>query len=89
MKDYFAQNIPRIKVIVPEGTYLVWLDCRGLGMNPQELRAFMRQKAKVGLDDGYLFGTSGAGFQRMNIACPRTTLEEALKRIAGAVSTLS
>ena len=89
VKDYFAQNIPRIKVIVPEGTYLVWLDCRGLGMNPQELRAFMRQKAKVGLDDGYLFGTSGAGFQRMNIACPRTTLEEALKRIAGAVSTLS
>jgi len=87
--DYFAKSIPRIKVIVPEGTYLVWLDCRGLGMSTQELRAFFRQKAKVGLDDGYLFGQSGAGFQRMNIACPRVTLEEALIRIAGAVSALS
>lgn len=87
--DYFTGNIPRIKVIVPEGTYLVWLDCRELGMSPQELRLFMRQMAKLGLDDGYLFGPGGAGFQRMNIACPRSILEEALKRIAGAVSTLS
>jgi cystathionine beta-lyase len=84
--DYFARKIPQIKVIRPEGTYLVWLDCRGLGMAPQELRDFMRNKAKVGLDDGFLFGPNGAGFQRINIACPRATLSEALKRIENAVS---
>ena len=85
--NYFERNIPKIKVIRPEGTFLVWLDCRGLGMSPQELRTFMRNKAKIGLDDGFLFGPGGAGFQRMNIACPRATLEEALRRIEVAVSS--
>ncbi|MDD5083094.1 MAG: pyridoxal phosphate-dependent aminotransferase [Dehalococcoidales bacterium] len=85
---YVSRNIPRLKVIKPEGTYLVWLDCRELGMGPMELRKFMRQRAKVGLDDGYLFSPGGAGFQRMNIACPRATLREALQRIERAVSDL-
>ncbi|MDP6646940.1 MAG: MalY/PatB family protein [Dehalococcoidales bacterium] len=82
---YFAERIPGIKVIKPEGTYLVWLDCRGLGMDTTSLRAFMREQAKVGLEDGDTFGPSGAGFQRMNIACPQTTLEEGLNRIERAV----
>ncbi len=85
MQEYFRENIPEIKVIPPQGTYLVWLDCRGLGMDETALREFMRQKARIGLDDGFLFGKSGSGFQRMNIACPRSILEEALHRIEKAV----
>ncbi len=84
--EYFEERIPKIKVIKPEGTYLVWLDCRELGMDAMGLRAFMREKAKVGLDDGHIFGSSGVGFQRMNIACPRATLNEALKRIERAAN---
>jgi cysteine-S-conjugate beta-lyase len=87
MLDYFANRIPRIKVIPPQGTYLVWLDCRELGLEDLELREFMRQKARVGLDDGFLFGKSGSGFQRMNIACPRSILEEALQRIEKTINS--
>jgi len=86
--DFFDKEIPRIKVIPPQGTYLVWLDCRDLGMDDLTLRAFMREKAKVGLDDGFLFGKSGSGFQRMNIACPRSLLLEGLERIKRAVDGL-
>jgi cystathionine beta-lyase len=87
--DFFASRVPRIKAIKPQGTYLLWLDCRGLGMNNDELRSFMREKARIGFDDGFLFGTAGAGFQRMNIACPRPILREALNRIEAAVGSLS
>ncbi len=86
--DYFKKNIPKIKVVRPEGTYLVWLDCRALGMDNMTLRNFMREKAKVGFDDGFLFGPGGAGFERINIACPRAILDEGLRRIASAVSSL-
>jgi len=85
MQD-LKEKIPKIRAIKPEGTYLVWLDCRELGLNPMNLRAFMREKARVGVDDGFLFGSSGDGFQRINIACPRSILEEALKRIEKAVN---
>ena len=85
---YFTEKIPRIKVIKPQGTYLLWLDCRGLGLDDMALRDFMRTQAKVGLDDGFLFGAGGSGFQRMNIACPRGILEEALGRIERAVNGL-
>ena len=85
---YFMEKIPDIKVIQPQGTYLLWLDCRALGMDDMVLRDFMREKARVGLDDGFLFGASGSGFQRMNIACPRTILEEALNRIETTVNAL-
>ncbi|MBU2511369.1 pyridoxal phosphate-dependent aminotransferase [bacterium] len=88
LTDYFEQNIPRIKVIKPEGTYLVWLDCRELGMNSKELESFMNSKARVGLDHGIAFGPGGEGFERINIACPRSILEEALKRIELAVKAL-
>ncbi|MCR4393657.1 MAG: pyridoxal phosphate-dependent aminotransferase [Dehalococcoidales bacterium] len=86
--DYFEKKIPEIKVIKPQGTYLVWLDCRGLGFDDMGLRAFMREKARLGLDDGFLFGPGGSGFQRMNIACPRSILEEALNRLEAAVKEL-
>jgi cystathionine beta-lyase len=88
MLDYFNKNIPRIKIIKPQGTYLVWLDCRGLGMDNVKLQQFFREKARVGFDDGFLFGMGGDGFQRMNIACPRSILDEALSRIKNAVNNL-
>ena len=85
---YFEKNIPKIKVIKPEGTYLVWLDCRGLNMEAEALAAFMNKKAKVGLDHGYAFGPGGRGFERINIACPRSLLEQALRRIEKAVNDI-
>ena len=87
--DYFERHIPQIKVIRPQGTYLVWLDCRQLSMQPEALAEFMTRKARVGLDHGYAFGPGGRGFERINIACPRSTLEKALKRIKRAVKRLT
>jgi len=88
LMDYFATRIKRIKVIKPEGTYLIWLDCRDLGMNPEELNQFLLTQAKVALDGGVWFGPGGEGFARINIACPRAVLENGLRRIEKAVSLL-
>lgn len=89
LTTFFTERIPRIKVMQPEATYLVWLDCRDLGMSPQELSEFFRKTARVWLNDGYTFGPGGEGFMRINIACPRATLEKALVRIEQAVTSLS
>lgn len=86
--NYFEERIPKIKVIEPQATYLLWLDCRELGLDDTGLQDFMRKQARVGLDDGFLFGEGGSGFQRMNIACPRSILKEALERIEAAVNRL-
>jgi len=86
--EFFANRIPKIKVIKPQGTYLLWLDCRRLGLDNQALSRFMREQARVGFDDGFMFGESGSGFERMNIACPRVILLEALARIEKAVNSL-
>jgi len=86
--EYILKRIPRIKVIKPQATYLVWLDCRDLGMDDITMRNFFREKARVGFDDGFLFGACGSGFQRMNIATPRSILVEALRRIEEAVNNL-
>ncbi|HER24917.1 MAG TPA: pyridoxal phosphate-dependent aminotransferase [Candidatus Atribacteria bacterium] len=88
LSRYFRENIPKIKVIKPEGTYLIWLDCRQLGLNVQDLNNLMINKAKVALDDGCWFGIGGEGFMRINIACPRSMLEEGLKRIERAVNSM-
>ncbi len=86
--EYLRENVPKIVPIKPDGTYLLWLDCRRLGLAPAELRTFFNSKAKVGLNDGPSFGAGGEGFQRMNLGCPRSILDEALKRIEAAVKTL-
>lgn len=88
LMKYFKERIPKIEVIKPEGTYLVWLDCQQLGLNSKDLNNFMIKKAKVALDDGYWFGIEGRGFMRINIACPRSFLEEGLERIERAVNSL-
>lgn len=88
IKEYCEANIPKIKPNVPDATYLVWLDCRGLGMSNEELRDFMIHKAGIGLNEGYTFGRSLTGYMRLNAACPRATLQKALKQLKDAVDAL-
>ncbi|MER2598297.1 MAG: MalY/PatB family protein [Caldilineales bacterium] len=85
LRTYIAAHLPQIRVIEPEGTYLVWLDCRGLGLDAAALEHLMLDQARVFLDEGYIFGPEGTGFERINIACPRSILAEALARISEAV----
>jgi cystathionine beta-lyase len=85
MQEYLAQHLPQIKVVPPEGTYLIWLDCRALELDKADLRRLMLREARVYLDEGYIFGEEGEGFERINIACPRSILAEALERIKKAV----
>jgi cystathionine beta-lyase len=86
--NYTQEHLKGIKVVKPEGTYLVWLDCRKLGMDSKGLEAFMQKEAKVAFNEGYIFGGGGEGFTRMNIACPRSVLEEGLRRISEALRKL-
>jgi cystathionine beta-lyase len=84
-KDFIEQRIPEIKIVESEGTYLIWLDCRGLGMKDEELDVFVKEKAHLLLSPGYIFGNSGSGFQRMNIGCSRALLEQGLQLLEKAV----
>lgn len=87
--DYCEKYIPQIRPNVPDATYLVWLDCRGLKMTNEELRRFMIEKAGIGLNEGWSFGRSLSGFMRLNAACPRSVLEKAMKQLKEAVDSLS
>lgn len=87
LTDYIERSINGIKVIKPEATYLVWLDCRELGMDTESLQQFILKEAKVAVNQGFTFGPGGEGFIRMNIACPRSVLEEGLRRIEKAVNS--
>jgi cystathionine beta-lyase len=78
----------QVSITHPEGTYLVWVDFRSLGLDPAERKALMMDQARVYLDEGELFGPEGEGFERFNIACPRSILEEALERIRLAANSL-
>lgn len=86
--DYCEKHIPKIKAYAPDATYLMWLDCRELGMTNEELRAFMIEKAHLGLNEGYTFGRSLTGFMRLNAACPRSVLEKAMKQLEAAINAL-
>ena len=85
-------RIPGIEATPTEGTYLLWLDCRGLlersGLEPRELDEFILRRAGLWLDDGAIFGAGGEGFTRINVACARAVLDEALDRLAAAVEAL-
>jgi cystathionine beta-lyase len=85
---YIDKNIPAIKVIRPQGSYMVWLDMRVLGLSPEELKILLLQKAKVAFTFGEEFGEEGQGFERLNFACPRKILEEALVRIKNVIETI-
>jgi cystathionine beta-lyase len=85
LTDYLQRYIPEIQVIKPEATYMAWLDCRKLGLDNKSLHDFMITKAGLGLSDGVIFGEEGRGFQRINIACPRSVLLQALDQLHHAV----
>lgn len=85
LKEYLQNNLPQIKMREPEGTYLVWLDCRELQLTKEELEELIVHKAKLWLDRGDMFGPTGEGFQRINVACPRAVLEKALSQLQAAI----
>lgn len=82
--DYFAQHLPEVKPMKPEGTYLLWVDCRALGLDKNGLKNLMYEKAKVAFNEGSMFGTEGEGWLRINLACPRFVVEQALKQFCEA-----
>jgi len=88
VEQFITEYIPEIKVIRPEGTYLMWLDCSGLNLNNKDLKDFMIQDAGLGFNDGRMFGTGGEQFMRMNVACPKITIEQALIKLKEALLSL-
>lgn len=82
MRDFLKTNLPKVRFVEPEGTYLVWLDFSAYDMTPEELEHKMHHEAKLWLDEGTMFGEEGAMFERVNIACPRITLKRALEQMA-------
>ena len=83
---YFAKELPQLRAVPLEGTYLQWVDCRALGLDRQALEALMLAH-DLFFDEGYLFGEEGAGFERINLACPRRVLEAALARLKNALAS--
>lgn len=85
VKDFLKERLPEITLIEPEGTYLIWLDFRKLNLPEEELEELIVKKANLWLDSGAIFGKVGEGFERINIACPRKTLQQALVQLEDAV----
>ena len=98
LKVYLAQNLQLVReyalnnggftLVEPQGTYLVWLDCRALGLSDGELSRLFEKDAGLWVDDGTVFGKGGSGFERINIACPRSVLKLALDKLCAAVRNL-
>ena len=85
LHQFINEKIPQIKLIEPEGTYLIWLDFRELGLTEKEREDLIINQAGLWLDSGAVFGKAGEGFERINIACPRKILEKALKKLEESV----
>ena len=83
--DYCQQHLPQIKPLRPQASFLVWLDCRDLGLNHQELVDLFVNQAHLALNDGEMFGSGGAGFMRLNVGTQRCVLQEALERLRKCV----
>jgi cystathionine beta-lyase len=83
--SYCHEYIPQIKPVRPEATYMIWLDCREMGLDGKKLQRFFVDKAGVGMNEGSSFGPGGEGFMRMNLACPRSVVEKALEQIESAI----
>lgn len=86
VENYLKENMPQIKALRPEASFLVWLDCRGLGLNHDELFDLFVNKARVAFNDGAMFGEGGSGFMRMNVGAPRSIIKQALDQIKQALS---
>ncbi|MBW5446924.1 putative C-S lyase [Cohnella sp. CFH 77786] len=83
--DFVKERLPEVQVVRPEATYLVWMDCSAISREPADLKKLMFEEARVAFSEGSVFGGQAAGFLRVNVACPRATLAEALGRFANAV----
>ena len=88
-KEFLARELPRVTLIEPEGTYLLWLDFRAYDLSAKALDDLIVHKAKLWLDSGHIFGADGEGFERLNIACPWQTLERGLEQLAAALRPLA
>lgn len=86
--EYLQSNLPQIKLLAPQGTYLIWLDCSALGFTAEDREQWLWHKAKLWLDGGGIFGPEGQSFERINVACPRSTLLQALEQLKKAVSEI-
>ena len=86
--DYCREHIPGIIAQRPEASFLIWLDCRALGLSHDELNHLFVDEAHLALNDGEMFGAGGEGFMRLNVGVPRKVLEQALKQLAEAVAKL-
>ena len=86
IQDFVAQKLPQIKIIEPQGTYLLWMDCSGLGLTGEELEELMLQKARVWPDMGTMFGEKTGQFIRLALACPRSVVEEVMHRLEKAIN---
>ena len=86
--EYLEKNIPQIKTYAPDATYLMWLDCRALGLDDESLSRFFIDQAKLGLNAGNSFGRQLSGYMRLNVACPRSVLEQAMAQLKAAVEAL-
>lgn len=86
VREFLQQHLPQIKMVEPEGSYLLWLDCRAMGLSDKQLKDFFVQQAGVGLSSGAMFGVQGSGFMRMNIGAPRSVIRQALENIARAAA---
>ena len=89
VEEYLEKNIPQIKVVRPQASFLLWLDCRGLDMSQPALVDLFVRKAHLALNDGTMFGKEGEGFMRLNIGSPRKVILEALSHLAEAVNSLN
>ena len=87
-ENYLNEHIPGIRMIRPQASYLIFLDCRGLQLSTEALSNLFVNKARLALNEGTTFGKEGAGFMRMNVGCPRSVLKEALDRLRVAVAAL-
>ncbi|MCB5595071.1 hypothetical protein LIQ06_19380, partial [[Ruminococcus] gnavus] len=85
LDGFLKKKLPMLKMIKPQGLYLVWVDFSALQMTHEELEAFMVNEAKLWLDEGYIFGVGGAGFERFNLAMPRCLLVQALDNLYQAL----
>ncbi|WP_128895905.1 MalY/PatB family protein [Longirhabdus pacifica] len=87
--DYFAEHLPKVKPMSPEGTYLLWIDCRELGLDVAGLKELMFKEAGVVFNEGSIFGSEGKGFLRINLACPQEILAEGLRKFCAAAHTIT
>ena len=88
LKGFIKIKIPKINIIEPEGSYLVWVDFRSLNLDSAQIRTLMIKKAKVVLNDGYRFGREGEGFERISIGCPREILKNGIEKIKYAIDSV-